>query len=393
MKVAVIGAGQAGIEAAVAARKAGATAVTVYSREAFLPYVRARLPEIAFGSGDIGSIAIHPLEWYEQNGLTLRLDTPVTNIEVGDMLVVKTPDGDEMVDSLVFANGAGALKPVIPGLLASSAVYTLWSADDAKRLNSHIRRVRSIAILGGGVLGVESAMRARKAGLKVHLIEKQSRLMHLQLDAAPSAAVRAHLEGIGVKVYTDTTLESASQVASKVCLRLTGMQKTLDVDIVLLTVGSRANIALAQSAGLTCDRGIYVDETLQTTCPQIFAAGDCVQYGLQTRNSTAAAIMQGRIAGYNAVIATTSGQFMTCPSDEIPLHLKAVDLEIHSWGQTAESCMGAKIKRLDNGKTPGVVKLKVVRSDKVVVGVQMVGTGVGFDELVAQSPLEGKNRK
>ena len=393
MKVAVIGAGQAGIEAAVAARKAGATAVTVYSREAFLPYVRARLPEIAFGSGDIGSIAIHPLEWYEQNGLTLRLDTPVTNIEVGDMLVVKTPDGDEMVDSLVFANGAGALKPVIPGLLASSAVYTLWSADDAKRLNSHIRRVRSIAILGGGVLGVESAMRARKAGLKVHLIEKQSRLMHLQLDAAPSAAVRAHLEGIGVKVYTDTTLESASQVASKVCLRLTGMQKTLDVDIVLLTVGSRANIALAQSAGLTCDRGIYVDETLQTTCPQIFAAGDCVQYGLQTRNSTAAAIMQGRIAGFNSVIVTTSGQFQTCPSDEIPLHLNALGLEIHSWGQTAESCMGAKIKRLDNGKTPGVVKLKVVRSDKVVVGVQMIGTDAGFDELVAKSPLEGKNKK
>ena len=103
--------------------------------------------------------------------------------------------------------------------------------------------------------------------------------------------------------------------------------------------------------------------------------------------------MQGRIAGYNAVIATTNGQFMTCPSDEIPLHLKALDLEIHSWGQTAESCMGAKIKRLDNGKTPGVVKLKVVRSDKVVVGVQMVGTGGGFDELVAQSPLEGKNKK
>ncbi len=393
MKVAVVGAGQAGIEAAVAARKAGATAVTVYSREACLPYFRSRLPEIAFGSGDVASIAIHPQEWYEQAGLTLRLDTPVTNIEVGDMLLIKTPDGDEMVDSLVFANGAGALKPVIPGLLASSAVYTLWSADDAKRLSSHIRRVRSIAVLGGGVLGVESALRARKAGLKVHLIEKLSRLMPLQLDASPSAAVRAYLEGVGVKVHTDTTLESASQVASKVSLRLVGVEKPLDVDIVLVTVGSRSNTALAQSAGLTCDRGICVDETLQTTCPQIYAAGDCVQYGLQTRNSAAAAVLQGRIAGFNAVISTMSGQFLTCPSDEIPLHMKAYDLEVHTWGQTAESCMGAKIKRLDNGKKPGIVKLKVVRSDKVVVGAQMVGTSDGFDDIVGQSSREDKAKK
>ena len=120
MKVAVVGAGQAGIEAAVAARKAGATAVTVYSREACLPYFRSRLPEIAFGNGDVASIAIHPQEWYEQAGLTLRLDTPVTNIEVGDMLLIKTPDGDEMVnadgeerkDKELHLSGAGEARRI-----------------------------------------------------------------------------------------------------------------------------------------------------------------------------------------------------------------------------------------------------------------------------------------
>ena len=382
MKIAIIGAGLAGIEAAVAARKAGATAVTVFSRESFLPYMRPRLPEIAFGSGDISKIAIHPEDWYVKNGITLRLDTPVTHIEVGDMLVIKTPDGDEMADALVFANGAGALKPVIPGLIASPAVYTLWSADDARRLNSQIKRIRSIAVLGGGILGVESALRARKAGLKVHLIEKNARLMPLQFDQMASDVIRSTLEGFGVKIHTDTSLESASQVGSKLCLRLAGQEKTLDVDIVLLTVGSRPNTALAQSAGLTCDRGIYVDETLQTTCPQIYAAGDCIQYGLQTRNSALAAIVQGRVAGYNAVVSTATGQFKTCPSDEIPLLFKGRDLELHSWGQTAENCVSAKIKRLDNGKTPGVIRLKVVRSDGVLAGVQMVGTGEGFDDLI-----------
>ena len=382
MKVSIIGAGLAGIEAAVAARKAGAQTVTLFSREAALPYMRPRLPEIAFSSGDVSKIAMHPAEWYREHGIILRLDTPVTGIEVGEMLVIKTPDGDEMSDSLVIANGGGALKPVIPGLIASPSVYTLWSADDAKRIFSQIRRIRSIAVLGGGILGVEAALRARKAGLKVHLLERQSRLMPLQFDNASSQVIRETIESFGVNVHTDTSLESANQIGSKLCLKLSGQAKTLDVDIVLLTVGARANIALAQAAGLTCDRGICVDETMQTTCPQIYAAGDCVQYGGQTRNSALAAILQGRVAGYNAVVCTTTGQYKRCPSDEIPLLFKSRDLELHSWGQTAESCVSAEAVRFDDGKTPGVIKIKVVRSDGVTVGVQMVGTGEGFDALI-----------
>lgn len=385
MKLAIIGAGLAGIEAALAAHKAGAQMITMYSREACLPYMRPRLPEIAFGSGDISKIAIHPEEWYAEHGIILKRDTPVTGVDVGDVLTIKTPDGDEFADSLVIADGAIALKPVIPGLIASSSVYTLSSSDDAKRLSSHIKRVRSIAILGGGIIGVESALRARKAGLKVHLVEKGDRLMPQQFDTEASEVIRATLEGFGVKMHLGTELVSSSECGSKLCLKLTESAKTLDVDIVLLAVGTRPNTALAQATGLTCDRGVRVDETLQTSCPQIYAAGDCVQYGGQTRNSAMSAIIQGRIAGYNSVVATTTGLFKHCPSDEIPLLFKSKDLELHSWGQTAESCVSAKIKRLDDGKTPGVIRLKVVRSDGMVVGVQMVGTDQGFDDLVKKS--------
>lgn len=382
MKIAIIGAGLAGVEAAVAARNAGATSVTIFSREAHLPYMRPRLPEIAFGSGDPSRIAMHPAEWYAEKGITLKLDTPVTSFEVGDMLMIKTPDGEEIADALVLAGGATPLKPVIPGLVSSQSVYTLWSADDARRISSHIRRVRSIAILGGGILGVESAIRARKAGLKVHLIEKQSRIMPLQFDDASSAAIAKTLEDLGIKLHLGTSVDSAEEVASKLCLRLSNEAKTLDVDVVLLAVGARPGIAVAQASGLTCDRGIIVDETLQTTCPQIYAAGDCIQYGGQTRNSALAAIVQGRVAGYNAVVSTGTGTFKSCPADEIPLLYKGSDLELHSWGQTAASCASAKLERLDDGKDPKVVRAKIVRSDGALVGVQMVGTGEGFDALV-----------
>ncbi|MBQ7721995.1 MAG: FAD-dependent oxidoreductase [Kiritimatiellae bacterium] len=382
MKIAIIGAGLAGVEAAVAAKNAGATSVTIFSREAHLPYMRPRLPEIAFGSGDPSRIAMHPAEWYAEKGISLKLDTPVTSFEVGDMLMIKTPDGEEIADALVLAGGATPLKPVIPGLVSSTAVFTLWSADDARRISSYIRRIRSVAILGGGILGVESAIRARKAGLKVHLIERQSRVMPLQFDDAPSAAIAKTLEDLGIKLHLGASVDSAEEIGSKLGLHLSKEQKTLDVDMVVLAVGARPGIAVAQASGLTCDHGIIVDETLQTTCPQIYAAGDCIQYGGQTRNCALAAITQGRVAGYNAVVSTGVGTFKSCPADEIPLLYKGSDLELHSWGQTAATCASAKFERLDDGKDPKVVRAKVVRSDGTLVGVQMVGTGEGFDALV-----------
>lgn len=390
MKIAVIGAGLAGIEAALAARKAGAQSVTIFSREAVLPYMRPRLPEIAFGTGDVSTISIHSEAWYAEHGISLRLDMPVTSIDVGER-VVQSLDGDEIFDSIVFAQGANALKPVIPGAAASPAVYTLWTADNARRISRQIHRSRSVAIVGGGIIGVETALRAQKAGLKVYLLERAPRLMAGQFDDEPADVARKILEEKGINVFTGTSLLSAEQIGSKLCMRLSTMEKsTIDVDFIILSVGARPNIALAQSAGLTADRGLCVDETLQTSCPLVYAAGGCIQYGRVARLTARSAMIQGRVAGFNAVASVKGTSSARCPSDEIPLFFKSSDLELHSWGQTKAGSVGTEMTRLDDGKKPGVVKLQVKRSDGVIVGLQMVGTGVGFDALVKEAEASRK---
>ena len=390
MKIAVIGAGLAGIEAALAARKAGAQTVTIFSREAILPYMRPRLPEIAFGSGDVSTIAIHPEQWYAEHGINLRLDTLVTSLDVGER-IIQSPDGEEIFDAIVFANGANALKPVIPGAAASPAVYTLWTADDARRISRQIHRSRSVAIVGGGIIGVETALRAQKAGLKVYLVERAPRLMAGQFDEEPSKVARETLEKNGINVFTGTSLISADQIGSKLCMRLSTMEKeTIDVDFIILSVGSRPNIALAQSAGLTADRGLCVDETLQTSCPLVYGAGGCIQYGRVARLTARSAMIQGRVAGFNAVASVKGTSCARCPSDEIPLLFKSSDLELHSWGQTQAGTVSSEAIRLDDGKDPGVVKLQVKRSDGVTVGYQMVGTGAGFDALVKEAEAARK---
>ena len=382
MKIAIIGAGPAGIEAALAARQAGAPAVTIFSRENVLPYARPMLPVVAFTNGDVAPYALHPASWYAENGIDLRLDTPVTGLDV-ESRTIRTLDGEELFDAFVLAGGANPLKPIIPGLMASPSIYTLWSADDARKLNRHIRRGRLVAVIGGGILGVEAALNAARARKKVILLEKAPRLLESRLDKTASDAVRKALEDKGVTVLTGTTVVSAAQIASKLCLRLENAAKTLDVDMVVLTVGVKANLSLAQSAGLAVDRGICVDETLQTSAPNVYAAGDCAQFGIGGHCCVASAVDQGRVAGYNAVAAVNDTEPIFCKIRTYPLHSADPDLPIHAWGQTAERSINAKAVRIpSNKKTAGATRLKVVRSDGVLVGVQMVGTDVGFDALL-----------
>lgn len=382
MKVAVIGAGLAGVEAAIAARKAGAS-VTIFSGEAVAPYLRPRLPDAAFAGIDVAKLALHPEAWYSANGITLKLDTPVTEID-GDGLVVTTIDGSEEFDSMVLACGASPIKPILPGAVASPRVLTLWSASDVARIKSQLKKNMQVVIIGGGILGTEAALRAAAAGMKVTIVEKAKRLMAGQFDEAPSKVILAKLNECKVDVKLGTTVERAEKTAKGLKLFLAGSDETIETGLVLFAIGARPNINLAREAGFAVDRGIVVDETLQTSYPQVYAAGDCVQFGVSVRCSARGAILQGRVAGINAVASARGANPVKCPSDEMPLFFKSPELELHACGQTSEVCLGAKAKRIDNGRKAGVIKVSVVRPDGAKVGIQMVGTNEGFDAEVKE---------
>lgn len=384
MRIAVIGAGPAGIEAALAARKAGAQRVMLYSREAVLPYSRPHLPAAAFSDGDVAPFTLHPRQWYAERGIDLRLDTPVLSLNVDDR-IVQTPDGDELFDAAVIATGANPLKPVIPGIMASPALYTMWSAGDARKLARHCRRGRSVVVVGGGILGVEAALSAAGMGKKVVLVEKSARLMESMLDKESSAAVANVLANAGVETRLSSSVLSGVQAGSKIQLKLDGGASPVETDAVILAVGARANLSLAKSAGLAVDRGICVDNTLQTTAQYVYAAGDCAQPGAGSHSCVPAAIDAGRIAGYNAVASVSGAEPLIWPGKAYPLHYYGEQLQIHAWGLTAERSINAKILKITGGKRQaGAVRIKVVRPDGVILGVQMIGTDAGFDEFLSE---------
>lgn len=381
-RIAVIGAGPAGIEAALAARGAGAESVVLFSREGVLPYARPALPRAAFADGDVAKFAMHPESWYAEKGITLRLDTPVTGIDAENHLL-KTLDGEELFDAFVLAGGANPLKPVIPGLTASPSVYTLWSADDARKIARHARRAGTVAILGGGLVGIETALYAAKAGKKAVLLERAEHLLKPILDEAPAALLQKQLAARGVEVRVGTAVTGAAQSASGLSLALDGKPGALVADMVILSVGAKANLTLAQSAGVSTNRGICVDDTLQSSAPDIYAAGDCIQFGSLVRFSVQAAVEQGRIAGYNAAISSDVSEPKIYSPKSYPTRLSSDGIVVCAWGQPAWQNAYAKTAKITSPKAPaGTVRVKVERSDGVAVGVQMVGTDVGFNALL-----------
>lgn len=388
MRIAVIGAGPSGIAAALEALKSSTNAsVVVYSRENCLPYDKTRLLDVAFSKVAPESIILHNEKWYAEQGISLRINTPVLDLYITEeRIMIKTPDGESPYDFVIFASGSSPIIPVIPGLIASQATYTIWTLADAKRLASITKRIRTIAIIGGGSIGIEAALKARDAKLKVHLFEKEKHVLPNFFDDPVAEIIENTITENRIELHKETTIQSAIQIGSKVSLTLSDKSK-LDVDAVLYTCGVRPITSIAQNLGVPCGTGISVNKEMRTNCPFAFAGGDCIQYGTIQNASIMSAVTTGRIAGKNAVVSASikldGEEYSTIPhifETSIPLSHKSDKLEYHSWGRTAKSSIDAKLKTITNKNDEGGYKAQVVRSDGQIIGLQMIGNGKEFEK-------------
>ena len=155
MRIGIVGAGHAGFEAAGAASEAGAD-VVLFGREGCLPYYRPRLTAVAFGQADAASLSIRPAEWYAARRIELRPDAEVSEIAAAGPTV--TSGGrNERFDALILCAGAEPVRPP-SAATAGRAVYSLWTLAHAHMLRSRVRAGEAMAIIGGGILGIEAAL-------------------------------------------------------------------------------------------------------------------------------------------------------------------------------------------------------------------------------------------
>ncbi len=272
--IVLIGGGAAGFACAEMLRRRGYRGrLTMLSEDADAPCDRPNLSkDYLAGKAPEEWIPLRPQDFYADNGIDLQLRTTVTRIDASAR-TVSTADGRSFpFDRLLLATGAEPVRLPIPGAEAPH-VFTLRSLADSRAIIERARTAKSAVVLGSGFIGLETAAALRTRGLAVHVVSLDERPLEKVLGRDLGDFIRTLHESHGVTFHMGTSLASIGDRA----VRLANGTE-LAAELIIIGVGVRPRIALAEAAGIAVDHGILVDEHLQTGVPGIFAAGDVARW-------------------------------------------------------------------------------------------------------------------
>jgi 3-phenylpropionate/trans-cinnamate dioxygenase ferredoxin reductase subunit len=272
--IVIIGAGQAGAQAAASLRSEGFTgAITMVGDEPYAPYQRPPLSKAyLMGTMERPRLFLKPDAFYREAGCELILHTQATAIDRAAK-TVRLADGRALsYDMLLLATGTRVRKVKCPGA-DLPGIHYLRSIEDVDALQAVFQSGKKLAVVGGGYIGLEVAAVAVKHGLDVTVFEALDRVMARSASKPVSDFFEAVHRAAGVKLVLNTGVEAFEGDGRVTGVRAGG--KSYSADLALVGIGVLPNIELAAGAGLKCEDGIVVDQHCTTSDPAIFAAGDC----------------------------------------------------------------------------------------------------------------------
>ena len=295
----IIGNGVAGTTAAAQIRKSDPhAAIRIITEEPFPFYSRIRLPEVLAGETDEKGLIIRKPDWYETNRIELTLSTRVTAVDAASKKVSTAAGEDIVYDRLLLSTGASCFVPPLPGA-GLPGVFTLRTLSDAIAIRDFAAGSRrKIALIGGGVLGLEAGYGLMRAGSSITVIEVLPRLLPRQMDPEGAALLQRCLESMGFVFYIGTAPAEITGSGSVEAVILADNRR-IDCGAVIVSAGIRMNLSLPKELGMTIDRGLVVNDKMETGVPGIYAAGDLVQHNGQCYGIWPAAEKQGETAGIN----------------------------------------------------------------------------------------------
>ena len=297
MKIIIIGGGIAAAEAASAARKQSPDAViTVYSAETEYPYRRPALSSLVANSATPAGFLVKSADFYAANSIGFFTGSAVTAIDTVKRTVTLANGTSDTFDRLIIATGAQCRKLPIPGMELEQ-VFSLRDLDDLDRINRRIAAgVKNAVILGGGILGLETAESMLDGGIsEVVIVERSGHLLTRQMDREAADFLQKSLERPGLRIITGA---SAAGITEKSVTLDNGME--IAADLVLVSAGAVADTALAAAAGIKVHHGIVTDSTMQSSVPGIYAAGDVAEVIDRCYGTYMPARDMGQVAGTNA---------------------------------------------------------------------------------------------
>jgi len=273
-KIVIVGGGAAGFAAAEMLRRRDYRgSIVMLSDDAAPPVDRPNLSkDYLAGSAPEDWLPLRPDEFYAESGIDLRLKTSVAKIDAREHEIVTAAGQRLSYDRLLLATGAEPVRLNMPGI-DQPHVHTLRWLADCRAIIDGAKSARRAVVIGASFIGLEVAASLRTRGVDVHVVAPEARPMERVFGPQLGDFVRALHEEHGVVFHLQDTVTGLD--GRRATLKSGG---TLEADLVIVGVGVRPRLALAEGAGLTIDRGLTVDEYLQTSAPHIYAAGDIARW-------------------------------------------------------------------------------------------------------------------
>jgi nitrite reductase (NADH) large subunit len=362
-RLVVVGNGMAGIRALEELLKIAPDLydVTVFGAEPHPNYNRILLSPVLAGEQTIDEIILNPLAWYAENGVTLHAGKKVERVDRVKRVVVAEDGTEAPYDRLLLATGSNPFILPVPGNDLQGVIGYRDIADTQAMIDAAAKYRRAV-VIGGGLLGLEAANGLKLRGMDVTVVHIMPWLMERQLDDTAGGLLRKSLEARGIvfEIGAQTDALIPDRDGRVMAVRFKGGRE-LPADLVVMAAGIRPNTTLAESMGLLCNKGIVVDDTMQTkTDPRIYAVGECAAHRGVAYGLVAPLFEQGKVC------ATHLAQFGIgrYSGSTTSTKLKVTGIDLFSAGNFmgGDGCEQIVL----NDPYGGVYKKLVIRDDKLV---------------------------
>ncbi len=362
MKIVIVGNGIAGtalVEEILQRANGQDVRIQVFGDERYIGYNRILITDVLAGRKLMSDIYIKRWQWYEEKGVRLEIGKRVDRLFPKKKLLV-TEDGDLFsYDKVVIATGS---KPFIPPSIKGAdkkGVFTYRTADDVFRILDLARVSQRAVVIGGGLLGLEVAKALKDIGLEVYLVHIFDTLMEQQLDKTASELLKKDLEAMGINVLLKKDTREILGDKKAEGVRFADGEE-LPADFVVIATGIRPNADVGKKSGLKVNKGIVVDDYMETSASDIYAVGECVEHRGKTFGLVAPIMEQVKVCAHNLV----HGNERKYEGSVTYAMLKVAGINLFSAGEFREKEGDEVISFLDKGKS--LYRKAVVRDNKIV---------------------------
>ena len=287
LKLVMVGNGMAGVRTLEELLKLAPDLydITVFGAEPHPNYNRILLSPVLAGEQTFEEIVLNDLAWYQDNGIDLRLGRKVVDVDRRKRVVIADDGSSAEYDRLLIATGSNPFILPVPGNKLDGVIGYRDIADTEMMMATAKTHSHAV-VIGGGLLGLEAANGLKMRGMDVTVVHLADWLLERQLDKTAGKLLQSALEARGIKFRLNTvTDELMDNGEGRVCAVQFKDGDVIPADLVVMAAGIRPNTELAEKAGIPCNRGILVNDTMQTYDPRVYSIGECanhrgIAYGL-----------------------------------------------------------------------------------------------------------------